>query len=248
MEFDHRRLRLGEQIAGASALLLFIDMFLKWYGGVDVSANVLGRSISRTVGGSISAWAAFGFIDLILLLVILVTLALVVLKATQRSPALPVAASVIVTALGALAFVLVLFRILDPPNADYGFGSASANVSYGIFLGLIFTAGIAYGGFRSMREEGTSFSDAKAQAEAAVSSRGRSVPGESEPAPPPTTTSTGPSSSPAGAPPSVPPSPAPPAAPGGTVPPPMPDPPPPSRPPAGEPPPGGGTGQSGGSA
>jgi hypothetical protein len=236
VEFDHRRLRLGEQIAGASAVLLFIDMFLAWYSGVDVSANVLGRSVSRTVGGDVSAWSAFGLLDLFLLLVILVTLALVVLKATQRSPALPVAASVIVTALGALAFLLVLFRVIDPPNADYGFGSASANVTYGIFLGLILTAGIAYGGFRSMKEEGTSFADAKAQAQDAVSSRGRSVPASGGTGAPPSTTSTPPATPPPVAPPSPPP---PGAPPGGTAPPAAPTPPP-ATPPAEEPPGGGG--------
>ena len=41
---DTTKLRLGEVIAGASAVLLFLVMFLNWYGGKSVT--VLGRTFS----------------------------------------------------------------------------------------------------------------------------------------------------------------------------------------------------------
>jgi hypothetical protein len=179
MTFDHRRLRLGELIAGGAALLLFIDMFLKWYG-------FQGESLARAAGFSttISAWRAFDFIDILLFLVIVVTLGLVVLSATARTPALPVAASVIVTALGGLAALFVLYRIINQPGPN-----DFVNVSFGAYLGFLLCLGIALGGYTAMRDEGTSLADARAQAERMVASRGTSsVGGDPVPAGGPATT------------------------------------------------------------
>ena len=60
MTFDLGRLRRGEQIAAGAAVLLFILMFLDWYG-VSVDAGPLGD-----VGGGLSAWKAFDFLDIYL--------------------------------------------------------------------------------------------------------------------------------------------------------------------------------------
>lgn len=154
MSFDHTRLRFGETIAGVSAIVLFIVMFFDWFGRGAVSFN---------------AWNAFGLIDLYLLLTVIVALGLVTLTATQQTVALPVAASVITTVLGIIAVLLVLFRIIDPP----GFGLAGLDLSpkVGAFLGLISSAGVAFGGYQSMREEGTSFEHARDQMRNAVPTR-----------------------------------------------------------------------------
>jgi hypothetical protein len=181
MTFDHRRLRLGELVAGGAALLLFIDMFLKWYG-------FAGENIARAAGFSttISAWRAFDFIDILLFLVILVTLGLVATTATARTPALPVAGSVIVTALGIVAALFVLYRIINQPGPN-DFVSAS----FGAYLGLLLCLGIALGGYMAMRDEGTSLADARAQAERMVASRGTaSVGNDPEPSREPAATTT----------------------------------------------------------
>jgi prepilin signal peptidase PulO-like enzyme (type II secretory pathway) len=181
MTFDHRRLRLGELVAGAAALLLFIDMFLKWYG-------FEGENLARAAGFSttISAWRAFDFIDILLFLVVLVTIGLVVLSATARTPALPVAASVIVTVLGLVAALFVLYRIVNQPGPN-----DFVNASYGAYLGLVLCLGIALGGYMAMRDEGTSLADARAQAERMVAARGTSSVGsEPEPSREPAATTT----------------------------------------------------------
>lgn len=164
MTFDHRRLRLGELVAGGAALLLLIDMFLKWYG-------FEGESLARAAGFSttISAWRAFDFVDILLFLVILVTLGLAVMTATARTPALPVAASVIVTALGVIAALFVLYRIINQPGPN-----DFVTVSFGAYLGFLLCLGIALGGYMAMRDEGTSLADARAQAERMVASGGTS--------------------------------------------------------------------------
>jgi hypothetical protein len=153
---DISRLRRGEQIAGVAGVLLLIDLWLKWYG-LKVSGVPGAGSVP---GASLSAWEAFGIIDLILFLTVLAAVGSAVLTATQRSVALPVAASVVVTGLGALATLLVLFRLISPPGADFLGASVDATRSFGVFAGLILTGAIAYGGFTSMQEEGTSFGEA----------------------------------------------------------------------------------------
>lgn len=226
MAFDINKLGLGKRIAGASAVLLFIDMFLHWYSGADATIEGLGRSITRTTHKGGSAWDVFGFIDILLFLVIVATLVLIALAAMQRRTSLPVAPSVIIAVLGAVAALFVLYRIINPPSVDRTIGAgsvtATANVTYGIILGLLLCLGIAYGGFRAMREEGTSFGEAKAQAEAAVASRGGDGPASSGPSTgsgaPSSTTSTTPSPSPEAVPPPPPPPSVPPSSgPGGST-------------------------------
>jgi hypothetical protein len=160
MSFDLSRLRRGEQVAAGAAVLLFILMFFDWYS-VSVNAGPLGQF---SVGGS--AWEAFDFIDIYLFIVILAAIGLAVVTATERTPALPVTASVIVTALAALGTILVLYRLIDTPVGDVPDGVDVSRTIWA-FLGLIAVAAITYGGYLSMRDEGTSLSDVKAQASAA---------------------------------------------------------------------------------
>jgi hypothetical protein len=158
---DWNRLRMGEKVAGASALALFIVMFLQWFsvstGSARIDSLLDQQGLSAT---GVSAWTALGFIKIMLFLIVVATIGFVILTAAQRAPALPVAASVLVTALGALAVLLVLFRIVDQPGPN-----RVVNVEYGAYLGLLTCIGITVGGFLAMREEGTSFDDARAQAD-----------------------------------------------------------------------------------
>jgi hypothetical protein len=107
----------------------------------------------------INAWQAYDFTDLILLLTIIVAAGGAVATLMARDVALPVAASAITAGLGILSFVFVAFSILNTPS----FGAFGVDVdtdrSWGVFVGLLLTAGIAYGGWASMQEEGTSFGD-----------------------------------------------------------------------------------------
>jgi FtsH-binding integral membrane protein len=163
MAFDVTKLRMGERVVALCAGLLFIAMFIAWYG---------------TAATTLSAWRAFGVLDIYLLLVILVGVALVVLKATQPAPALPVAAATVLTALAGLAVLLILYRIANQPGPN-----DLVDVKVGAFLGLALALGLTAGGFLTMREEGTSFADARAEAEAMLASRETTTPPGVEPAP-----------------------------------------------------------------
>ncbi len=151
MGFDYQRLRLGERVAGICAVLLLIVMFLPWY------------SVGPFNG---TAWEVFGYTDLLLFLLAIVTLALVAVTATQRAPALPVAGSVILTLFGGVMVLLVLYRIVQQPGPD-----DFVSVELGAYIGLLVVAGIAAGGFLSMRDEGTSLGGARARAESMIAQR-----------------------------------------------------------------------------
>ena len=128
-----RRLRHGELIAALGGVALLIVMFLSWY-----SAGGIG----------LTAWEAFNVTDVILALTALAGIGLAALTAARRSPALPVAGSVITWTLGAVAVLLVLYRILNQPGPN-----EFVEVELGAFLGLLSVLAVAVGGWRAMRDE-----------------------------------------------------------------------------------------------
>jgi carbon starvation protein CstA len=132
------RLRPGELIAAAGGVALLVVLFLDWYAA--------GGAGGISVG--LSAWQAFGVTDVLLALVALVAIALAVITAARRSPALPVALSVITASLGILATLLVLYRLLNQPGPN-----EFVAAELGVYLGLLCALAIAAGGWRSMRDE-----------------------------------------------------------------------------------------------
>src|SRR6478609_10097453 len=152
---DLNRLTQGEKIAGVSAILLFIFMFFDWY-----SVSISGAAIPVSGPGG-NAWDTLDFIPIILLITVIVTVANAAIEASESNVEMPVHGGTVVTVLGAISCLLILFRIIDTPTfASIGGVSAEGSVEFGIFLSLIAAAGIAFGGYRAMQEEGMSFSDA----------------------------------------------------------------------------------------
>jgi hypothetical protein len=148
----------GERVSAVSAVLLFAFMFFDWFG-VEVS-GVPGFSGEVTGGGAGSAWDALSVIPLFLMLAIVLALGVAVVRATEADLEPPISMNAIVAAAGALAVLLILFRILFPPDfASFGGVDVDATLKLGIFLGLLAAGGIAYGGYSAMREEGLTFGD-----------------------------------------------------------------------------------------
>jgi hypothetical protein len=144
---DTNRLRTGELIAGVAGIALLLIMFIfSWY------------DFDGIPGSGINAWEAFSFIDIILFITVVVAVGLAVSKAMAQTVALPVAASALTAGLGILSTLLILFRIIATPSFDVLGTNIDTSVQIGAFLGLIAAAAIAYGGWRSMQEEGTTFS------------------------------------------------------------------------------------------
>ena len=171
---DTNRLRTGELIAGVAGIALLLIMFIfNWYGLADVPDEF---------EGGLNACEAYGFIDIILFITVVVAVGLAASTAMAQNVSLPVAASALTAGLGILSTLLILFRIIATP--EYGaFGvDVETDVKIGAFLGLIAAAAIAYGGWRSMQEEGTTFS---AEADRLQDKASDSGPSDREPPPPP---------------------------------------------------------------
>src|SRR6476659_3261594 len=150
---DVDKLNTGEKISAGSAILLFIFMFFDWFG-VKIS-GVPGFSGSVSSGGG-NAWDALDVIPIFLMLAIGVA----IVRLTDADLEPPISLNAIVAALGGFAVLLILYRIISPPDfGSFGGVSVDATLKFGIFLGLIAAAGIAYGGYAAMREEGATFGD-----------------------------------------------------------------------------------------
>jgi hypothetical protein len=143
---DFSKLRTGELIAGICGVLLLIVMFFSWYGIGGSAGSILSAA---NIDTTVNAWKAFDFIDLVLFVTAIVAIGAAVLAASGRSVALPVAASVVVTVLGIIVSLLVLYRIVNQPGPN-----DLVDVKFGAYLGFLICLGIAVGGFLAMSEEG----------------------------------------------------------------------------------------------
>lgn len=154
---DPSKLSQGEKIAGVSAVVLFIFMFFDWFT-VEVSGGNGIFQASASAGGS--AWDALEWIPIVLVIAILAALFVVALRLLDSPYEPPVSGNAIVSILGGLSFLLILYRIVDPPGAGSVPGlSIDVSPAFGIFVSLIAAAGIAYGGYRAMQDEGASFGE-----------------------------------------------------------------------------------------
>jgi hypothetical protein len=122
-------------VAAACGLLLIISLFLNWYSR---DTNIAGAVVSQTW----TAWQATPVIASVLFVVGVVALVAPAVSGRFRADRMAMLA-------GALGLVLVLFRIVDLPLPDIdlqGSDEADSNRAAGLFLALLATAGIAYGG------------------------------------------------------------------------------------------------------
>src|SRR4051812_40574778 len=108
--FDTTRVRFGDLVAAVSGLVLFISLFLHWY-----SASADGP-FGGSVSGGISGWEILSFIDILLFIIALIAIAVAVARMANVFPRMPLSPGLLVLAAGALAVLLVLFRLLVLPG------------------------------------------------------------------------------------------------------------------------------------
>jgi hypothetical protein len=131
---DFRRLRHGELLALVGAVALLIVSFLPWYRAAG--------------GGTDDAWSVFGVLTALMTLAALAGFWLAFVTATERSPSLPIAATIWGTLLSFIGVVAAIVRLLDAP-------SATAGTRIGPWLALVCTAAILVGCWVAMRDERT---------------------------------------------------------------------------------------------
>jgi hypothetical protein len=142
VRFHAERLRTAELIAGGAGIVLLVVLFLVPCFATPAS--------SRGHAASLDGWQALTTTRWFLLVTVAVSLALVVLTATRRAPAVPVAVAMFACLTGGLASLMLLYRVIHHPGL-----SARA----GIYIGLAAALADAYGGYRSLRTEGSTFDD-----------------------------------------------------------------------------------------
>jgi hypothetical protein len=168
---DFSKLRTGELVAAVGGLLLLVAMFaFDWYeiSGFGGLIEQFGEAVGVDTG--IKAWDGQGFFGTIANLVILAAavaaVVLAIVTATSRNVALPVAASAITAGLGIAAVTMVVLRMVFQPGPN-----EVVDLRFGIVLALIAAAIVAYGGWQSMKEEGTTFDDARDQLRTSMASQ-----------------------------------------------------------------------------
>jgi hypothetical protein len=140
------RLRSGEWIVGAMAIVLLALMFLApWYGLTGA-----GERLARRLGVATSVNGFDGLTNLrwLMLVAIGVALALVFAQASRRAPALPASLSAILVPLAIATSIWLIYRVLiDVP------GSPVVTARPAAYLGLAAALALTYGAYRSLREE-----------------------------------------------------------------------------------------------
>jgi hypothetical protein len=151
MSFEPTRLRFGELVAGVAAVLLLIDMFLlPWWGLSGRLAHLLASFGVSDI--TANAWDSLSFGRWLMLATIAVTLLLVIFQAIKAGPAWPVTLSMLSMVLGIVTALELIYRVLI--NGPYSIDGIATKP--GAYLGLACSLVLAYGGFRSTREEGGS--------------------------------------------------------------------------------------------
>jgi heme A synthase len=128
---DLRRPRAGEWIAAVSGAALLVSLFLPWYtAGTDDA----------------TAWQALTATDVLLALAAAFAAALVPIAASQRTAAVPIAFSALVSLAGIIAVLLVLLGAANLPDGADG-------REWALWVALVAALGIAGGGWLAMRDE-----------------------------------------------------------------------------------------------
>ncbi len=156
------RLRGGEIVAGAGALLLLVALSLRWYAGTGGA------------GPTATGWGGLGWLALVpVVLAIASALVLVVATLTERdSAAIPVAAGVATVPLALLAIAVIAGRLLAEPGLGQGLTDAQVKVELPAFGGLVGAAAILVGSWIAIGDERTGSTHAREQTERALAVRG----------------------------------------------------------------------------
>lgn len=134
-------LTLGEKIVAAAGALLLIDSFLPWYS-VDVG-SAFGVSVNYTRNG----WQSPGSLWSLLAILLGVAMAAQILVTKLGAAELPdklgnFSWGQVHMAAGIASFVLVVIKYLSENNF----------VGFGMWIGFLCTAGLAFGGFTIYKE------------------------------------------------------------------------------------------------
>jgi hypothetical protein len=144
---DDTSVTFGEAVAAVSGFALLLLMFVGWFQVDLVEIQVPGGPEVTGVGDTIDGWGAFGFpFDFLVFAAALVAIAQAALRVSGTLPQLPAAPGLIVAAAGAVAVLLILYRLIDPP------GASDVSRKFGLILSLVAACGVSFGGYTAVAE------------------------------------------------------------------------------------------------
>jgi hypothetical protein len=144
--FDFAAVPRSVWISAGGALILLFSVFFSWY---TVSVHAGPLSISKSGSG----WDTTDVAKLVALLA-LVALAVWAIELFANTTNLPWPASIVAGACGALAILLVLYRIFSKPG-DLGGPlptGVSVGTAWGIYLSLVAAIAVVVGAYLHMNE------------------------------------------------------------------------------------------------
>jgi len=152
-----RRLRSGELLAGGGAVVLFVSLFLDWFEP-EVKPRITETS-GRVVGPEqhLSGWTSLGWVMIVVLLAVIV-LAIWLAAATLFAATVsqPVAAGVLLSAVGALTLGALIMRVaVAQPGIGLGLPDNLVAVLAPAYVGIAALAVVVAGGWISMGDERT---------------------------------------------------------------------------------------------
>lgn len=149
---DLRRLRFGDWVMAGGGLAVLIVMFLGWYRPAEaVETPVRGGQI-LVFEGELNAWQAFTVVDVVLALAAVLALVAFVVTLSQPTAAMPLALGVFTALVGTLALLLVVMRMIWPPDIGTGDLVATERLA-GAWVGLVAITVLAGGALASIRDE-----------------------------------------------------------------------------------------------
>lgn len=155
-----KNVTLPTQILLAALVVFLIAAFLPFYSvkfGGDLG-GILG-STGATPSSDTSGWSALDLLKLFWILALVIGAVLVAALAGQdllaRVNAPRQLFATVVTVIGALATLYLLFRLLNVPGDTSGLGgSIEISRSYGLYIAILAGAGWTLGGYLMAKEEG----------------------------------------------------------------------------------------------
>jgi hypothetical protein len=145
---DLGRLRIGEWLALAGGVALFVSLFLNWFGfgGGDAFEGLTGGSTN------LDGWDIL--VDLpgfIVILTAVVAIKFASLAALGMRINWGLSGAALTFVMGWLSTLIVLWRMA---NDGGGFGQLDSSLKFGVFLALAATLAITFGGWRALRDDG----------------------------------------------------------------------------------------------
>lgn len=135
---DLSKIKNGQKIVLGAGILLFINLFLPWYGLGPFNLNAFDAGFLAWFGSFLAIAAA-------------VLIALKVFT-NMKIQAGPLKAEHLAFGLAALGFIFILLRLITETDL----------MKFGLWLGLIVSAILVFGTFLAMKEEGLGVADFKA--------------------------------------------------------------------------------------